>query len=89
MIVVTARRFDRVTKKGRTWPSGTAWDATVSIEAFSEATDALGAAEEARGPAIAIAELFEHLPLAVLRAQYAPVRRDRAILKHKQNAPVA
>jgi (1->4)-alpha-D-glucan 1-alpha-D-glucosylmutase len=89
VIVVTARWFDRITKRGRTWPSGTAWDATVSIEAFSEAAYALGAAKEARGSGIAIAELFEHLPVAVLRAQYVPVRRDRAILKHKQNAPVA
>ena len=71
------------------WPSGPSWDATVLIEAFSEAVDAVAAPKEARGPRIAVAQLFDHLPVALLRAQYAPVRRDRAMVKNRQNAPVA
>ena len=70
-------------------PTGTSWDATVSIEAFSEAVHAVGAPREARGPHIAIADLFDHLPVALLRAQYAPARRDRATVRSKQSAPVA
>jgi (1->4)-alpha-D-glucan 1-alpha-D-glucosylmutase len=92
VIVVTARGFGRATRGGRAWPSGPSWDATVSIDAFSEAAHALAVgkgAKEARGPRLAVAELFEHLPLAVLRAQYVSVRRDRATVKIRQNAPAA
>jgi len=89
VIVLAARSFGRVTRRGYSWPSGASWDATVSIEAFSEAVHAVGAPREARGPHIAIADLFDHLPVALLRAQYAPARRDRATVRSKQSAPVA
>jgi (1->4)-alpha-D-glucan 1-alpha-D-glucosylmutase len=89
MIVVTARWFSRVSHKGRIWPSGASWDATVSLEAFSEAIHAVRAQKEARGPRITVAELFEHVPVALLRAQYAPARRERMRVRNRQAAPAA
>jgi (1->4)-alpha-D-glucan 1-alpha-D-glucosylmutase len=89
VIVVSARWFGRASNKGRAWPSGASWDATVSLEAFRQAIHAVGTPKETHGPRIAIAEAFEHVPVALLRAQYAPARRERTVAKNKQTAAAA
>ena len=78
VIVVGGRLFARASAGGRRWPSGDAWDASLVAAGFSEITDLLGAAKLASSPELAIADLFDPLPVAVLEAQYAPVRRERA-----------
>jgi (1->4)-alpha-D-glucan 1-alpha-D-glucosylmutase len=87
IIVVAARWFGRATQAGRAWPTGTAWDASLPIEGFNNAVHALAAPKEIRGWRINAAESFEHLPVAVVRAHCAPVRRDRATARTRQPAP--
>jgi (1->4)-alpha-D-glucan 1-alpha-D-glucosylmutase len=86
VIVVAASWFGRATQAGRVWPSGAAWDASLPIEGFTDAVHALAAPKEIRGSRIYAAELFEHLPVAVVRADCAPVRRDRATARRRQPA---
>jgi hypothetical protein len=78
VIVVGGRLFARASAGGRRWPSGDAWDASLVAAGFSEITDVLGGAKLTSGPALAIGRLFDPLPVAVLEAHYAPVRRERA-----------
>jgi (1->4)-alpha-D-glucan 1-alpha-D-glucosylmutase len=78
VIVVGGRLFARASAGGRRWPSGGAWDASLVAAGFSEITDVLRGAKLASGPELAIANLFDPLPVAVLEAHYAPVRRERA-----------
>jgi (1->4)-alpha-D-glucan 1-alpha-D-glucosylmutase len=88
VIVVGARLFARASGGGRQWPSGDAWDASLVAAGFSEITNVLKAAKLTSGPELAIAGLFDPLPVAVLEAQYAPVRRGRAAVNPDRLAHV-
>ncbi len=77
VIVVTARLFDRATDGGRRWPSGAAWDASLTARGFSELANVLETRETPAGPTLAVSDLFEALPIAVLQARYAPARSER------------
>jgi len=77
VIVVTGRLFARATKKGRQWPFGEAWNASVMTEGFSAMTSVFAGGKTVTGPRLAASDLFEVLPVAVLQAQYAPARRER------------
>jgi (1->4)-alpha-D-glucan 1-alpha-D-glucosylmutase len=78
VIVVGARLSARASGGGLRWPPGDAWDASLAAAGFSEITNALTDVRLASGPELAIADLFDPLPVVVLEAQYAPVRRERA-----------
>ena len=88
VIVVVGRLFGRASTGGRRWPSGDAWDASLVAAGFSEITDVLRGAKLASGPELAIANLFDPLPVAVLEAHYAPVRRERAAVNPARLAHV-
>jgi (1->4)-alpha-D-glucan 1-alpha-D-glucosylmutase len=74
-IVVAGRLFKRATCAGVRWPNGQAWDATVSMEGFSDIWGELAAETNVSGSRVDICKLFGMLPVAVLRAKYAPPGR--------------
>jgi (1->4)-alpha-D-glucan 1-alpha-D-glucosylmutase len=78
VIVIAGRLFARASGGGRHWPSGDAWDASLVAAGFSDITDVFKATRLTSSPELAIAGLFDPLPVAVLEAQYTPVRRGRA-----------
>src|SRR5262245_38791811 len=81
VIVVTGRRFGRATEKGRKWPSGGAWKASIVTEGFSAMSDVFAGGKVMTGPTLAASDLFDVLPVAVLQAQYTPARRERPRIK--------
>jgi (1->4)-alpha-D-glucan 1-alpha-D-glucosylmutase len=81
VIVVTGRRFGRATDKGRRWPAGGAWNASVATEGFSAMSNVLAGGNAMTGPTLAASELFEVLPVAVLQAQYTRARREQPRIK--------
>ena len=88
VIVVGGRLFARASAGGRRWPSGDTWDGSLVAAGFSEITDVLRGAKLASGPELEIANLFDPLPVAVLEAHYAPVRRERAAVNPTRLAHV-
>jgi (1->4)-alpha-D-glucan 1-alpha-D-glucosylmutase len=88
VIVIGGRLFARASGGGRRWPTDDAWDASLVAEGFSEITDVLKATRLTSGPELAIAGLFDPLPVAVLEAQYTPVRRGRAAVNPDRLAHV-
>jgi (1->4)-alpha-D-glucan 1-alpha-D-glucosylmutase len=86
VIVVTGRRFGRATDKGRRWPAGGAWNASVATEGFSAISNVLAGGKAMTGPMLAASELFDVLPAAVLQAQYTPARRERPRIKETATA---
>ena len=78
VVVVAGRLFARATDNGRRWPRGDAWNASVSVENFSELRDGIGRDISRRGPQLAIADLFTQIPVAVLRARHTPAKPERA-----------
>src|SRR5262249_5290437 len=81
VIVVTGRLFGRATEQGRQWPSGNAWNASVMAEGFSAMTSIFAGGTTMTGPRLAAGDLFDVLPVAVLRALCAPARRERLRIK--------
>jgi (1->4)-alpha-D-glucan 1-alpha-D-glucosylmutase len=69
ILVIVARLFNRSTQGGRRWPSRHDWDATVSIEGFSALQPLLTERRSPPGPELAVSEVFDVLPIAVLRAR--------------------
>jgi (1->4)-alpha-D-glucan 1-alpha-D-glucosylmutase len=75
VIVIVARHFSRATRGGRRWPKPSDWDAAVSVEDYSalqQILTALGPAagpEPAMGPQLAVAAVFDTLPVALLHAR--------------------
>jgi (1->4)-alpha-D-glucan 1-alpha-D-glucosylmutase len=86
VIVVTGRLFDRATEHGRGWPSGAAWNATLTLEGFSDIADVLAGGQATTGPRLAVSDLFVALPVAVLRARFTPTRSDRPAVRSKLSA---
>jgi (1->4)-alpha-D-glucan 1-alpha-D-glucosylmutase len=78
VIVVAGRLFARASDKGRRWPARDAWDASISVGNFSELRDAIALETSHAGPQLAIKDLFAQIPVAVLRARYAPAKANRA-----------
>jgi (1->4)-alpha-D-glucan 1-alpha-D-glucosylmutase len=74
VIVACGRLFGRATDGGRRWPSGADWNASLSLEEFADISNVLTGGEKITGPRASISQLFEALPLALLRAQHVPAR---------------
>jgi (1->4)-alpha-D-glucan 1-alpha-D-glucosylmutase len=68
-IVVVGRRFGRATGQGRRWPMGNAWEAVVSVEGFSSLGHVLAGGRRMAGSKIAVCDLFDAIPVAVLQAE--------------------
>jgi (1->4)-alpha-D-glucan 1-alpha-D-glucosylmutase len=77
IVVVSGRLFGRATQEGRRWPPSQAWNASVLAEGFSAMRNLLAAGKPLPGPRLPVADLFDVLPIALLQAQYTPVRRER------------
>jgi len=69
VLVIMARSFNRSTQGGRRWPTRIDWDATVAVEDFSALQQLLTTRHARREAKLAVSELFDALPLAVLRAR--------------------
>jgi (1->4)-alpha-D-glucan 1-alpha-D-glucosylmutase len=74
VLVVVARLFGRSTQGGRRWPSPHDWETTIAVEEFSALQPVLSARQLPPGPEPAVSQIFDGLPLAVLRAR--DVRRN-------------
>jgi (1->4)-alpha-D-glucan 1-alpha-D-glucosylmutase len=63
-IIAVARHFAPFSQGGRVWPSAGSFDVTLSLDGFSveETGDS--------GNALQLSKLFEHLPVAVLKARF-------------------
>ena len=78
VIVATGRLFARATHRGTRWPPGEAWNASLTVGRFSKIASVLGDRKAMTGPKLAVSDLFDALPVAVLQAQYMPARNERA-----------
>jgi (1->4)-alpha-D-glucan 1-alpha-D-glucosylmutase len=65
-IVVVAKSFGAFSQGGRVWPATGSFDATLDLNGYSVEGFA-----EADATALRVAELFKHVPAAVLKARYA------------------
>ena len=80
-----AGSFGRATDNGRRWPSGAAWNATLAVEGFSDIGNVLAAGKTMVGSKLPVSELFDVLPVALLRAEHVPSKRERAADRIKPN----
>jgi (1->4)-alpha-D-glucan 1-alpha-D-glucosylmutase len=71
VLVIVGRWFKRSTQGGHRWPTRHDWDATVVTEGFSALQQVLTERESTQGPELAVSEIFDALPIAVLRARVA------------------
>jgi (1->4)-alpha-D-glucan 1-alpha-D-glucosylmutase len=74
VIVAGGRLFARATDSGRRWPSGEDWTASLSLDDFADIRNVLTGDEKITGPSVAVSQLFDALPVMLLRAQHAPTR---------------
>jgi (1->4)-alpha-D-glucan 1-alpha-D-glucosylmutase len=65
VLVAVAKSFARFTDGGRSWPRADAFEGDVDISGFSKGD----------GAALALSELFRHLPVAVLKSRIARAAR--------------
>jgi (1->4)-alpha-D-glucan 1-alpha-D-glucosylmutase len=89
VIVLAGRLFKRPTDGGRQWPRGESWNASVLVDGFREMTVVIGTDKRVNGRTLAASELFGMLPIAVLRAKYVPLGRDRSAARNKTGASAA
>jgi (1->4)-alpha-D-glucan 1-alpha-D-glucosylmutase len=68
-LVIVARLFNRSTQGGRRWPLRHDWDATVVVDGFSALQPLLTTRPSPPGPELVVSEIFDVLPLTVLRAR--------------------
>jgi (1->4)-alpha-D-glucan 1-alpha-D-glucosylmutase len=68
VIVACARSFARASVGGRNWPRGAAWDARLALRSFCDLRSLLAVDATFAGPEPSVSELFEALPVALLRA---------------------
>jgi (1->4)-alpha-D-glucan 1-alpha-D-glucosylmutase len=68
VIVAVGRLFARAADGGRRWPSGVAWDASLSISGFSPVRTIFGNRAAADTARWRITDLFETIPVAVIEA---------------------
>jgi (1->4)-alpha-D-glucan 1-alpha-D-glucosylmutase len=71
VLVIMARHFGRSSRGGRAWPSPADWNASVAVDDFCALQPLLSAPQCPSGSALAISEIFDGLPLALLRARTA------------------
>ena len=71
VLVVAARAFGRASQYGRCWPPHDAWDSTVSFGGFSPVRHLLTDQPAPQGSRLAIRDLFDVLPIALLQAERA------------------
>jgi len=69
VLVIVARWFARPTQGGRRWPTRHGWDANVVVEGLSALQHLLTGRAPILGPELAVSEIFDALPVAVLRAR--------------------
>jgi (1->4)-alpha-D-glucan 1-alpha-D-glucosylmutase len=69
VIVAVGRLFARATQGGRHWPSGSAWDAELSVEGFELVRNVVGTRHPTAGPCWPTRDLFHTIPLAVFEAR--------------------
>jgi (1->4)-alpha-D-glucan 1-alpha-D-glucosylmutase len=70
VIVVCARHFLRASEGGRRWPRGADWSAHLCLEGFRHLRNALASEVAVTGPQVTLSQLFEGVPVAVLRATW-------------------
>jgi (1->4)-alpha-D-glucan 1-alpha-D-glucosylmutase len=78
VIVGCGRLFGRVTDNGRRWPLGSAWNAALAVEGFCDISNVLATGKTLAGTRLPASELFDAIPVALLRARYLPSKRERA-----------
>ena len=74
VIVACGRLFGRSTDNGRIWPSGAAWNASLVVDGFCNISNALADSKKVTGRTLPFSELFDEIPVALLRAERAPGR---------------
>jgi (1->4)-alpha-D-glucan 1-alpha-D-glucosylmutase len=67
VLVIVGRLFSRSSHGGRRWPRD--WNAVVAVDGFSALQQLLAGRRAFQGRRLAVAELFEALPVAVLRGR--------------------
>jgi (1->4)-alpha-D-glucan 1-alpha-D-glucosylmutase len=81
IVVATGRLFGRATNQGRTWPPSDAWaQASVTIGGFSTIRSLLGPIVPTQEPQLTGAQLFGHLPVAILHAEFVKARKPRFLV---------
>jgi (1->4)-alpha-D-glucan 1-alpha-D-glucosylmutase len=65
VVIAVGRHFARFTQGGRHWPRGADWDASLDIDNYGVAYDALN--QTALNASLSVGELFKSVPVAVLR----------------------
>jgi (1->4)-alpha-D-glucan 1-alpha-D-glucosylmutase len=68
VVVACARSFARASDGGRNWPRGSAWDARLAVRDFGDLRSLLAPGMAFAGPEPSLSELFDAIPLALLRA---------------------
>jgi (1->4)-alpha-D-glucan 1-alpha-D-glucosylmutase len=69
VIVAVGRLFARATQGGRHWPSGSAWDAELSVEGFEPVRNVVGTRHPSAGPCWPTRDLFHTIPVTVFEAR--------------------
>jgi (1->4)-alpha-D-glucan 1-alpha-D-glucosylmutase len=71
-IVAVGRHFAPFTDGGRDWPNASAWDASLVLDGFPSPRHWLEPDKKVSGTEVAVASLFDIIPIAILRG--TPVR---------------
>jgi (1->4)-alpha-D-glucan 1-alpha-D-glucosylmutase len=80
IVVVAGHLFGRATNRGRTWPSGEAWAQTmVAAENLSGWRSLIGDTGPMQTEQLSVAQLFSHVPVAILHAESVKARKSRAL----------
>jgi len=80
IIVVAGRLFARATDGGQAWPSpDTLPQASIKIDGLSAVRSLLAPATPAQATQLSASQLFGHLPVAILHAESAKMRRPRVL----------
>ncbi|MEA2983767.1 MAG: (1-_4)-alpha-D-glucan 1-alpha-D-glucosylmutase [Alphaproteobacteria bacterium] len=87
VVTVVGRLFGRATEYGRFWPSPEAWKQTsITFDGFSAIRPLLGPAQPAEASQLSVSQLFGHLPVMILHAEFAKVRKPRALAPATENS---
>ena len=73
VVIAVGRLFARFTEGGRRWPAAQDWDAALVLDGFSSIRDTLVTGRNWRQGDVPIAQLFDPVPVAILRA--TPIRK--------------
>jgi len=82
-IVAVAKSFAAFSQGGRVWPRAESYEGALRVKGYSVE----GLSGEARGTEVPLSALFQHLPVAVLKARFNGVRNPaRARRTHPERA---